>query len=366
MSFLEVFHESSRWVLALLLLVPLLWWRVYLRRRPTAVRFSSTESLQRLGGTWRVRLRWLLPVLRTAALVLLIVALARPRKGNEQTRVRAEGIAVQLIVDRSGSMRAMDFRIADERVDRLTAVRNVVRDFVLGEDDLTGRPDDLIGMITFAGYADSKCPLTLDHGYLIETLDKTEIVTTREEDGTAIGDALALGVERLRALAEQRRIRGAQRIKSKVIVLLTDGENNAGDIDPLKAAEMAATFDIKVYTIGAGTRGMAPVQVTDPFGRKFLRRVPVSIDEDTLRKIADATDGRYFRATDTDSLRDIYAEIDELEKTETVEKRFFQYKELATQAITLGPLRLPPLLLCAFVLLAAELVLGNAWLRRIP
>jgi len=366
MSILDVFHESSRWALVLLVLIPLIWWRIYLRQKPTAVKFSSTEPLKQLAGSWRVRMRWLLPTLRTLALILLIVALARPRKGNEQTRIPAEGIAIQLIVDRSGSMQAMDFKIAGERVDRLTAVRNVVEDFVIGEEDLPGRPDDLIGMISFAGYADSKCPLTLDHGYLIETLDQTKIVTAREEDGTAIGDAIALGVERLRTLTEQRRIRGTCKIKSKIIILLTDGENNRGDIDPLQAAEIATTFGIKIYTIGAGTKGFAPVQVTDPFGQKYLQKMQVNIDEDTLRKIADATEGQYFRATDTDSLRNIYAEIDKLEKTKTVEKRYFQYKELATQAIKLGPVQVPPILLCVFIILAAELILGNTWLRRIP
>lgn len=364
------FQENARWVLLLLLLVPLIWWRVYLRRRPAAVRFSSVAPLTRLPSTWRTQAWWLLPALRTAALILLIVAVARPRKGNEQARIRAEGIAIQLLVDRSGSMQALDFTLDGARVNRLTAIQKVARDFVRGSGNLAGRPDDLIGMISFARYADAKCPLTLDHDFLLEALDKTEIVDARktaDEDGTAIGDALALGVEQMRALDEQRRSRGGQKVKSKVIILLTDGDNNAGDIDPHQAAQMAAAFEIKVYTIGVGTRGLAEVPMIDPFsGRTVLRPVQVRIDEEALRRIAAATGGRYFRATDTDSLRDIYAEIDQMEKNETVERRFYQYKELATQPLRLGPIPLPPLLVCVFALLTLEVVLGNTWLRRLP
>lgn len=364
------FQENSRWALLLLLLIPLIWWRAYLRNRPTAVRFSSVAPLTRLPSTWRVRARWLLPALRTASLILLIVAVARPRKGNEQARIRAEGIAIQLLVDRSGSMQALDFKLNDKRVNRLIAIQNVARDFVKGAGGLTGRPDDLIGMISFARFADSKCPLTLDHDFLIEALNKTEIVDARkaqDEDGTAIGDAIALGVEQMRALDEQRRSRGGQKVKSKVMILLTDGDNNAGDIDPQQAAQMAATFETKIYTIGVGTRGLAEVPVIDPFtGRAVLRPVQVHIDEEALRKIATATGGRYFRATDTDSLRDIYTEIDKMEKEETVEKRFYQYKELATQPLRVGPIPLPPLLVCVFALMTLEVILANTWLRRIP
>lgn len=367
MSWLEVFHAESRWALLLLVLVPLVWWWAYARRRPTAVRFSSTQALASVRPSWRVRLWWLIPLLRTLALILLIVALARPRKGNEQARIPAEGIAIQLIVDRSSSMEALDFQLEGQRVNRLAAVRNVVEGFVSGGEGLRGRPDDLIGMISFARYADDKCPLTLDHGYLIDVLEQTEIVTRQEEDGTAIGDAIGLGVERLRAIDDQQRRSGGKKIKSKVIVLLTDGENNAGDLDPVRAAELAATFDIKIYTIGAGTTGYAPFPTVDPFtGRRVLRNVEVTIDEETLRRIADATGGEYYRATDTDSLRRVYAEIDKLEKTRTVELRYYQYTELATQSIRLGSLHLPPVLLCAFALVALEVVLAQTLLRRAP
>ncbi|UCD29808.1 MAG: VWA domain-containing protein, partial [Planctomycetota bacterium] len=343
-----MFHESSRWFLLLLLLVPLIWWRWLNCRHSSTLKFSSLSTLSQIGSTWAIRARYILPVLRTLAVILLIVALARPRKGNEQTRVFAEGIAIQMLVDRSGSMQAMDFRVEGKPVDRLTAVRNVVEDFVMGEGNLSGRPDDLIGLIVFGTYADSMCPLTLDHGFLTETLRKTEIAATNEEGQTAIGDAIALGIEKLQTLEKRRQLRQAEKIKNKIMILLTDGENTAGDIEPLKAAEMASTFNIKVYTIGAGTKGMAPVPAMDVFGRKIYRKIPVNIDEKTLKQIADMTGGEYYRATDTDSLRNIYIEIDKLEKTKTEEKRFLQYTELATHSVTFGSIRLPPLLVCVF------------------
>ncbi len=367
MSILELFHVNSRWALLLLLLIPIVWGCARLRNRPTAIRFSSTTTLHGLGRSWRVRLWWLLPTLRTLVLLLLVIALARPQKGNEQTRIPAQGIAIQLLVDRSGSMQAMDFVIDNQRVDRLRALESVVQEFINGDGELAGRPDDLIGMITFARYADDRCPLTLDHDYVVETLAKTKIATTREEDGTAIGEAIGLGVERLRALDEQQRRRGGERVKSKVMILLTDGENNAGELDPLTAAELAETLGIKVYTIGVGTRGFAPVPVRNPLtGREVLQQMRVNIDEETLTQIAEATGGQYFRATDTDSLRAIYKEIDELEKTRTVELRYYQYTELATHSVRLGPLRVPPLLLIVFVLLTLEVLFRHTLLRRLP
>jgi len=359
-------HESYWWFLLLAALLPLIWWRWIRRDRYSSMKFSSTETVQQLGGTWVTRARHILPALRTCTVILLVLILVRPQKGNQQTRIFSEGIAVQLLIDRSGSMEAMDFRVDGKPVDRLAAVKNVVEDFVLGDEHLPGRPDDLIGMIAYGTHADSTCPLTLDHEYLIHALKQTEIAKTQAEGQTAIGDAIALGVERLRALENQRRIRQAHKIKSKIMILLTDGESNAGDIEPVKAAELAATYDIKIYTIGAGTKGMAPVPAVDVFGRKYYRKMPVSIDEETLKKIADTTDGQYYRATDTDSLKKVYAEIDKLEKTKTEEKRYMQYKELATESVALGSLRMPPLFLAVFILLALEVVLANTRFRRIP
>jgi Ca-activated chloride channel family protein len=363
------FHEGSPWFLLLLVLVPLIWWRPLSKSRRPALLFSSIQPITRLASTWAVSARHVVPLLRTMAVVLLVVCLARPQKGNEETRIFAEGVAIQMLVDRSGSMQAMDFHVEGKPVDRLTAIKKVAREFVLGQegrDELAGRPDDLIGLIVFGTYADSLCPLTLDHDHLLKTLDAAQIATTNEEAATAIGDAVALGVERLRLLEQKRDMDDARTIKSKIVILLTDGENTAGDFEPLQAAEMAAAFDIKVYTIGVGTRGMAPTPSTDVFGRKVMRPMPVNIDEDTLREIAKATGGQYFRATDTKSLEEIYATINELEKTEIEERRYMQYKELATAGVEAGFLTLPPLLLIVLVFLALEIVLDNTRFRRIP
>jgi len=363
------FHHPSIWFLLLLVLLPVIWWRRRRRPRRTAVGFSSIALLHEAGTTWAVRLRAIVPILRALALILLVICLARPRRADEQTRIFTEGIAIQLVVDRSGSMRAMDFTLDGKPADRLTVVKNVVEEFVSGGDDLPGRPDDLVGLITFATFADSISPLTLDQDYLVEAVRRTAVATEREGASTAIGDAVALGVERLHRLSDRKDLRGADRqIKSRIMILLTDGESNAGDIDPVTAAELAATCDIRIYTIGAGTRsGLAPVPMRDPFtGRQVIRRVRVSIDERTLKRIAEITGGEYFRATDTESLRDIYARIDELEKTEIEQRRYRRFAELPVQSVRLGPLRLPPLLAVVFVLLALELFLATTRLRTVP
>lgn len=364
--------------LTLLVLVPLIWWRWARKPQRSAIRFSTLAPLRMAGQTWAVKARWIVPALRSLAVILLIICLARPQKGDEETRIVSEGIAIQLLVDRSSSMLAEDFSIDGERVNRLAAVKSVATKFVLGDRsaDLTGRPDDLVGMIAFAGYADSMCPLTLDHAYLAETLSDTQIVDPsegRDEDGTAIGDAVALAVLRMRDLARDRDALKANRVKSKVIVLLTDGEQTRGDLSPEQGAELAKADDIKIYTIGVGTRGMAPMPGVDIFGRQTMTPRPVTIDEETLKKVAKLTGGEYFRATDTESLRRIYQRIDELEKTETEEKRYLQQAELATQAVTLDidwlPRWLrttPPLLLVVIGLLVVEIVLANTRFRRIP
>lgn len=359
-------HENSAWFLLLLIFVPLIWWRHLSRAgRPTLL-FSSVQPLTRPAGTWGVSARHIVPFLRTLAVVLLIVCLARPQKGNEQTRVFAEGVAIQMLVDRSGSMQAMDFHIDGRAVDRLTAVKKVATDFIFGAGELPGRTEDLIGLIVFGTYVDSLCPLTLDHDHLAETLDGAQIAQRKDEWDTAIGDAIALSVERLRTLEERRDVDRTHNIKSKVVILLTDGENNAGDFDPQQAAEMAAAFDIKIYTIGVGTEGMAPIEVVDIFGRKVMRPMPVTIDEETLREIAKTTGGLYFRATDTASLQRIYAKIDELEKTKVEERRYMQYKEFSTASIQTGFVEFPPLLLLVLTFLVLEIILSNTKFRKIP
>ncbi len=361
-------HYPSVWFLLLLLAIAPLAWLMWARRKWLVVKFSSTQIAGSLRKTWKIRMRWLLPALRIAGLVILIVALARPQKGNEKTKIFTEGIAIEMLVDRSGSMRATDFIVDGKRVDRLTAVKDVATKFVRGEGDLPGRPNDMVGMISFARYADNASPLTLDHSYLTEKLNATEIAKTRSEDGTAIGEAIGLGVERLRTLKDRKGPGGKSRpVKSKVIILLTDGENNVGDLNPIQAAELANTMDVKIYTIGVGTRGLAQFPAVNPFtGQTQMQMMPVNIDETTLKKIAKITGGRYFRATDTDSLREIYATIDKLEKTKIDQRRFAEYRELALKPVRAGGITIPPLMLLALILLLAEGFLANTWLRRIP
>ena len=352
----------SPWFFLLLLALPILAWRIFSARRNVAIRFSAVSVARSVTPTLRQRLMWLPKALTLAAVVFIILGLARPREGREQTVIDTEGIAIEMVVDRSGSMRALDFKIEDENVDRLTAIKNVAGKFISGDDDLDGRLSDLVGLITFAGFADGVTPPTLDHSFLVSNLNQTEIVSVAKEDGTAIGDAIALAVEKLNALDDRQ----SEKVKSKIIILLTDGENTAGDLDPLAAADLAQTMGIKIYTIGVGTKGQAPIPVTDGFsGRQVIRWMPVNIDEETLQKVAEITEGKYFRATDTDSLENIYAEIDELEKTKVEADHFVDYRELAVQPLRAGWISMPPLLLIAFVLLLARVVLQQTWLREL-
>lgn len=354
-----MFH--SPWYLLALLLVPLIAWRLFAPRRRWAVQFSSLKLAQQIRPSLRQRLNWLPGALTVAAIVVLVLAIARPREGRQQTIVESDGIAIEMVVDRSGSMQAMDFQVDERQVDRLTAIKKVAGAFVSGDQNLDGRFSDLVGLITFAGYADGETPLTLDHAFLVSQLNNTNIVTNRNEDGTAIGDAISLAVEKLNALDTRQK----QKVKSKVIILLTDGENNAGQLEPVQAAELAQTMGIKVYTIGVGTRGQAPVPVTDALGRRSLQWMPVTIDEATLEEVASITGGKYFRATDTDALAHIYAEIDQLEKTNVEAQHFVDYRDLAVQWYAAGPMTFPPLLLIAFVLLMARWVLQQTWLREL-
>ena len=357
------FHPGSTWWLLLLPLAVLAW--VPRWRRRTAIRYSDVSLLDGAGRSWVERARWIPPVLRTVGIVLLIVCIARPIKANERSQVFVEGVAIQSVIDRSGSMAAMDFELDGGRVDRLTAVKKVLSAFIEGDEDLAGRSDDLIGLISFAAYPDTASPLTLDHGHVIDAMQGVEIATTRSEDGTAIGDALALAVERLRELDEREDQRG-RRIKSRVIVLLTDGENNAGDIDPDLAAEIANAFDVKIYAIGVGSDGVAPIPGRDLFGRQVMARQRVSIDEETLTEISEATGGRYFRARDTASLRGIYAEIDELEKTNTEQRRYRMYRDLSVSGVDVAGFPVPPLILLALLVLLLEQILVHTRFRTLP
>lgn len=324
------------WVLILLAVVPLLLGRM--RRAPRAgLRFPLLPALRAIGPGRRAHWQWLMPAMRLLGVVLLVLGLARPQLGKAAAKIHAEGIDIMLAVDVSGSMLAEDFTVDGKRAGRVEAVKSVVRKF------LAGRPNDRIGLVLFAARPYTQCPLTLDHGWLQQNLDRAEVGMI--EDGTAIGSALATAVSRLEA----------SDAKSKIVILLTDGQSNAGKVTPLTAAEAAKTLGYRVYTIGAGTRGMAPYPVQGPFGRKIYQPMPVDIDEDTLRKIATTTGGRYFRATDTDGLEKIYGEIDQLEKSPHEGEQYLDYHELYVW-----------LVLPALALLAGEAVLAQTWLRVLP
>ena len=314
------------------------------RRQPSVVRYSSLSLLEAAPTSWRVSLLPLPAGLWALASALLALALAGPRIGDANTRIQREGIAMMLVVDRSGSMNARDFVDEDRSVDRLDAVKRVLSTF-LGQDGRgPGRPDDLIGLITFARYADSVAPLTLDHVNLTSILDQVEVVNDPEEDGTAVGEGLALAVERLRQ----------HPAKSRIVVLLTDGVSNTGDVSPAQAAELASQYGIKVYAVGAGRTGQAPFPVQWG-GQTVLRQAFVELDEQSLQTIADETDGRYFHAEDAEALEEVYAEIDSLERSEIVEVRYMQYQEL--YGYFAGG---------AALLMAAAALLGQSLLRRLP
>jgi len=362
------FHPSSWWLLGLLpvALLPMLRWR---RRSRLAVRFSSTAAVDLAPHGRMTRLRRALPLLRMATMALLVVALARPVIPNESARTLVEGIAIELVVDRSDSMRALDFQREGREANRLQALQDVATRFISGGDGFTGRGNDLVGIVCFAGKADSLVPLTLDHDVVVEALEQIRFPDQQSEMGTAIGDAVALAVDKLKDASDRANRDGKTRIKSRVVVLLTDGESNAGDLAPLEAAALAKATDVRIYTVGLGTKGMANMPVQTPFGMR-MQRVPVSIDEKTLTEVASATGGRYFRATDTESLRQIYETIDALEKSAIEETRLTRFQELAVSGFTLripivGPVSLPPVVAIALILLTIEIALSSTRLRSL-
>lgn len=326
------------------LLAPLVFAQASARR--ASVTFSSLVLLAGGRRGLRERLVWLPAALLALATLCLAVALADPRTGNAVTEVEREGIAIMVVVDRSGSMEARDFVRGDHGTSRLDVVKGIFREFVEGGGPFgEGRPDDLIGIVAFARYADGLCPLTLDHGSLLSILAELETPDEPEEDGTAIGDALALAVERLRR----------QETKSKIVILLTDGVSNAGDVEPVEAAELASRFGIKVYTIGAGYDGVAPFPVRRADGSVVLQRMPVEIDEVTLRRIAEKSGGRYFHATNEEGLREVVEEIGRLERSKVAELRYLEYSY-----------HYRPFVFAALVATALAWLLSASWLRRLP
>ncbi|PHR29787.1 MAG: hypothetical protein COA36_02730 [Desulfotalea sp.] len=324
-------HPEFLWLICLIPVVAYLFGR---RGKAPALLFSTTSIVGKLASAKKTRPGHLAMLLRLVTLVLLIFAVARPQIGSSNIEIEASGIDILLAVDVSGSMEAMDFTLGGKPTNRLEVVKKVVDEFI------EQRPNDRIGLLAFGGRPYLVSPLTLDHSWLRKRLESIQIGMV--EDGTAIGSAIGSGINRLRD----------RKSKSKILILLTDGMNNAGRIPPLVAAEAAETLDIKVYTIGAGTRGEAPIPVTDAFGRRKLIRVRVDIDEKTLKEVADMTGATYFRATDTASLAQIYKAINSMETTTRTIKKFENYREL-----------FPYLVFCIFVLLGLETYQSR---KRVP
>jgi Ca-activated chloride channel family protein len=322
--------------LYLLLIIPLLgfWYWKRTWRQSTHIRYSDIRIAKRLGRTKKQQARHVLFVLRMLFLALIIFSFARPQSGSKMRETSTEGVDIILALDVSSSMLAEDFKPKN----RLVASRKVAEEFV------QGRQNDRIGLVIFAGESFTQCPLTLDYGVLLTILQETE-VADKEWDGTAIGMGIVNAVNRLRD----------SKAKSKVIILLTDGVNNRGQVDPVTAANIAASLGIKIYTIGAGTRGTAMYPIDDPLlGRRYVPQ-QVEIDEEVLRKIAGITKGQYFRATSTEKLSEIYQEIGEMEKTKIEVTEFTRYDEYFKYFLSLG--------LFLFVM---ELVLTNTIFRKIP
>ncbi len=342
--------------LALLLVVPIAAWLMLRRARRLSVGLPTAARAARMPRTWRIRLAFVPVLLRAVALAMLVTAIARPRENIGSSRSDADAIAIMTVVDRSGSMEEpMSFE--GRAMARLDVVKHVLEQFVKGDGDgLRGREGDLIGLVAFARFADTICPLVHAHEALLQLVRPLAAARDASENMTAIGDGLTLGVAKLRQLEEdlaRRESTEQQTIASKIVILLTDGSNNAGSVDPLSAAALAAEWGIKVYVIGIGAgENFAVVQT--PFGE---RRIPMgaAIDEVTLRQIAETTGGRYWPADDAQALRDIYAEIDRLERTTVRTQTFVRYRE-----------RFWPFAIAGAAALMIEVFAGVMFIRRVP
>jgi Ca-activated chloride channel family protein len=326
--------------LLLLLLLPVLAWLRGRSGKPPAFVYSSVQLVRPILNITRSRSGAFLSGLRWLALALLIFALAQPRLTKSETKVSASGVDIVVAFDMSGSMVSEDFEVRGKRVNRFNMARDVLRQFI------DKRPNDRIGLVVFASEAYIAAPLTLDHDFLLQHLERLGIGTI-DENRTAIGSGLSTAINRLREVQS----------KSKIVILMTDGQNNAGKIAPMTAAEAAQALKTKVYTIGVGMQGRAPMPAgRNPFtGETVYQWVPVDIDEDTLRKIAGLTGGKYYRADNSEKFRSIYDEIDKLEKTEAEVRKFSQHRELFAWAIVPG-----------LALVLIEVLLRHTLLRRLP
>jgi len=349
---------ETSWAFAILLLIPLVFYLARRRWGRPGLRFSSTDQARRIARSLRQRLTTLPSLVRILVLVLLVVCIARPQRGKERIRDVSKGVAIEMVVDRSGSM-GEEMAFGTENLPRLDVVKRVFKEFVMGNGkDLRGRSHDLIGMIAFGSFADTICPLTLGHGALARFLESVKVAQLRSESQTAIGDALALAAARLKTAEETlaRQTKDKERryeIKSKIIILLTDGRHNFGKRGPMEAAVLAKEWGIKIYTIGIG--GEEGVTTVQTLMGAFKVPTRSSLDERTLQVIADQTGGFYRRAGSAEALREIYREIDAMERSEIKSVRFLDYRELFS-----------PFALAALMLLIVEVALTNTVFRKIP
>lgn len=355
-------HFASPWAFLLLpVVLGAAWWSGR-ARRAGAVRYPSIEPVRGIPRGVRARLLWTGPLCRAAAMILMVVALARPQHGVGRIETDTDAVAIQVVVDRSGSM-GQEMEFDGQQSTRLDTVKTVLTEFVLGNakrgGELKGREQDIIGLITFARYAETVCPLVRDPQTLVELSDQISLAQQRWEDGTSIGDALSLAAARLKRAEDDLESRPdakskGLKIKSKIVVLFTDGANNAGERSPLEAAKLAADWGIKVYPIAIGT-GTTYQTLRDPFFGDRKIRVPSDVDTTTLSEIARITGGVYHSADDAQAIRDIYAEIDRLEKTNVETVQYIDYQE-----------KFAPWGAAGGALLAFEVLLGTVLLRRIP
>ena len=321
------------WILYFLLIIPLMvvWYWFKGKQKQPSITYSSLSIFRNIAFSWRERFRHIPIILRALAVALLIVALARPQNFSSGENIYTEGIDIAMVLDISGSMLAEDLK-----PNRIEAAKNVIKDFI------EGRTSDRIGLVIFARDSFTQCPLTIDYSVLLNLL--RQVKSGMIEDGTAIGNAIANGVNRLKD----------SKSKSKIIILLTDGVNNSGEVDPVFAAQIAKTFGIRIYTIGVGTKGEAPYPVQTPFGTRY-QMIPVEIDESVLKQISDITGGEYFRATDNKTLKAIYDKIDKLEKSKVEITSYRNAKELFY-----------PWLGAGLFLLVLEVGLSKSIFRRLP
>lgn len=348
----------SPWLLLLLLaLPPIAWWTLRRANRPAVV-YSSLDLFRDVPVTLRQRLRRLPALLMLLAAGLLIIAIARPQTGVGSVRTTARGVAMMVVVDRSQSMEE-GFRYQGRVVRRIDAVRAVFKDFIVGNGkDLKGRPEDMIGLVTFTRYAETVCPLVRIHGTLVELVERLDLGVAEWEGGTAIGEGLALAAARLKQAEDDFNARSADRaapeftIKSKIIILMTDGVENVGDITSTEAAELCKTLGIKIYPIGIGDRRGGFVNAA---GQRVTITSAAGFDEERLKVIARTTGGQYFNASDGDALRRAYAAIDELEKTDITSVEFTSYRE-----------RYMPFAVAGLLALALSITLSTTWLHRSP